>query len=164
MSQVLLYLTKVFENESNLCSCKWKISLQKRHSNVKENLSLLRGTSPLYYDKHTFVYFSNKDEITRERLSSAKIFVVAAPKEKFKVSEVGGAVNDFVLDGGFSRNPHTVISRPVYFLKTLTKKKSSLCFSIFFFFFARRLWWIKNVRADLFLQKFLFPQFWWWRW
>lgn len=164
MSQVLLYLTKVFENESNLCSCKWKISLQKRHSNIKENLSLLRGTSPLYYDKHTFVYFSNKDEITRERLSSAKIFVVAAPKEKFKVSEVGGAVNDFVLDGGFSRNPHTLILRPVYFLKTLTKKKSSLCFSIFFFFFARRLWWIKNVRADLFLQKFLFPQFWWWRW
>ena len=77
----------------------------------------MRERIPLYYDKHTFVYFSNKDEITRERLSSAKIFVVAAPKEKFKVSEVGGAVDDFVLDGGFSRNPHTMISRPAYFLK-----------------------------------------------
>ena len=108
------------------------MSLQKRHSNIKENLSLLRETIPLYYDKHTFVYFSNKDEITRERLSSAKIFVVAAPKEKFKVSEVGGAVDDFVLDGGFSRNPHTMISQPAYFLKTLTKKK--IVFLFFFFF------------------------------
>lgn len=47
----------------------------------------------LYYDKHTSVNSRNKDEITRERLSSAKIFVVAAPKEKFKVSEVGLAAD-----------------------------------------------------------------------
>lgn len=60
--------------------------------------------------------------------------MVAAPKEKFKVSEVGGAVNDFVLDGGFSRNPHTLISWPVYFLKTLTKKKAHYVFLFFSFF------------------------------
>ena len=88
-----------------------KISLQKRHSSIIENLSLLRGTIPLYYDKHIFVYIRNKDEITRERLSSAKIFVVAAPKEKFKVSEVGAEVGN-VLHGGFARYTLSVFGIP----------------------------------------------------
>jgi len=41
----------------------------------------------------------NKDEITKEKLAVAKIFVVAAPREKFKVSEFE-AMKDFMNNGG----------------------------------------------------------------
>ena len=40
----------------------------------------------LVFENTTF--FRNKDDITKERLASAKIFVLASPREKFKVSEV----------------------------------------------------------------------------
>ena len=34
------------------------------------------------------VFLSNKDEITEEKLSSAKVFVIAGPRDKFTAPEV----------------------------------------------------------------------------
>jgi len=35
-----------------------------------------------------FNLFRNKDDITKERLSLAKVLILAGPREKFKVTEV----------------------------------------------------------------------------
>ena len=45
-----------------------------------------------------FIFFSNKEDITEEKLSQARIFVVAGSREKFTAAEVG-KFQKFILNG-----------------------------------------------------------------